>query len=553
MNEVLWRYREGPRTSGTWINGLNRKENVFIQNGNLVIRARVEKINGKTENTGGGLISRANFGYGYYETRSKPFMAGKGVHSAFWQAGGNRDDQWDPNNGIFEIDSYEIDSGHWVAANNLYVHLAPKGMGELPWPYRNGKVFQLDREGWWIDAYEYTPEGVTFYDHGQVVGQAEFKDLAAQQMVWLTALNGVGKVEAAKQPADTFFDYFRYYARDFPGHNLLPNGGFEYNHDKTPDRPIAWRQDGTTGACTVVRGGAARDAYYLKIGGQKDFKVRLWQTLQYIRNGTYQLTARVKNPGGKVKATLQANVRTLDIPAAAEWTRIALDDVAITNHTARIELHAAGDAAHALSLDDIQFKKPVPPGQPEPPQRPFTLVRDPIWQIAMTQPIEFSGDASFFFISRNVGYGDAMTLMVDLTPKVLASTCPITRAPAKGRNGWALLLGRQGEIAFRIGSKADFTELVAPNAYSPGKTVKVKCVYSKGTAAVFINGRKTVEKTGLKHGVKDATQAGTFGATLSGFEAVGEVIGESRQKPSDKNRNYIGSLFDLRVYNRVVE
>ena len=90
LNEAAWHYREGPRTSGTWINGLNRKENVFLKDGNLVIRCKVETINGKNENTGGGVISRANFGYGYYETRSKPFMAGKGVHSSFWQAGANR-------------------------------------------------------------------------------------------------------------------------------------------------------------------------------------------------------------------------------------------------------------------------------------------------------------------------------------------------------------------------------------------------------------------------------------------------------------------------------
>ena len=113
LNEATWAYREGPRTSGTWINGLNRKENVFLKDGNLVIRCQVETINGKTENTGGGVISRANFGYGYYETRSKPFMAGKGVHSAFWQAGGNWDGKPDANNNIFEIDSYEIDSGHF--------------------------------------------------------------------------------------------------------------------------------------------------------------------------------------------------------------------------------------------------------------------------------------------------------------------------------------------------------------------------------------------------------------------------------------------------------
>lgn len=552
VDEAAWRYREGARTSGTWINGLNRKENVFVEGGNLVIRAKVEEINGKTESTGGGVISRANFGYGYYETRSKPFMAGKGVHSAFWQAGANLDDKWDNNNNIFEIDSYEIDSGHWVAANNLYVHIAPMGMGEMPWPYRNGRVFKLDRDGWWIDAYEYTPEGVTFYDHGAVIGQAEFKDLAAQQMVWLTALNGCGKVEAAKQPGDTLFDYFRYYAKDFPGHNLLPNGDFEYNHDKSPDKPISWRQEGTGEAFAVVKGEAARDAYHLRVGNGGDFDVRLYQKLQYLRNGTYQVTAMVRNPDRKVKASLQANNRVADIPAASVWTPVALDGVLVSNHKAEISLKAVGDAGNALFIDDVQFRKPVAAGKPEPSRRPFVLERDPIWQIAMTKPLDFSGDASFFFISRNVGFGDAMTLKVELTPKVRADMCPITRMPESGKNGWALVMGDQGQIAFRIGSKKDFTEVVAPKAYSPGRTVKVRLVYQNGTASIFLDGRKVAEKSGIPHGVRDSKQAGTLGATLSGFDAVGEVIGESK-KPKGKGRNYVGSVFDLQIHNRVAE
>ncbi len=552
LNEAAWFYREGPRTSGTWINGLSRKENVLLKDGNLVIRCKVEEINGKTENTGGGVISRGNFGYGYYETRSKPFMAGKGVHSAFWQAGSYRDNKWDGNNSIFEIDSYEIDSGHFVGANNLYVHLAPVGMTELPWPYRNGLPMKLDKDGWWIDAYEYTPEGVTFYEHGRAVGQAEFHDLTAQQVVWLSALNGVGKVDKSKQPGDTLFDYFRYYAKDFPGYNLLPNGDFEYNHDKTPRSPISWQRKGTADAFTIVKGGAARDAYYLRIGNGQDFDIRLFQKLEFIRNGTYQLTARVRNPSGKVKASIQANGRIIVIPASEEWTMIEINDVPVTLKTADIELKAVGDGANQLCIDDIQFKKPVAPGRSAPPQRPFTLVRDPIWEIAMSKPIDFTGDASFFFISRNVGFGDAMTLKVELTPKLRANMCPIMRTPPNGKNGWAVILGDKGAISFRIGSKADFTDIVVPNAYKANQTIKLKCVYQNGSSSIFLDGKKVVEKSGILQGVKDATQAGTFGATLSGFDAVGEVIGESNN-PKGKGTNFVGSMFNLQIYNRVAE
>lgn len=75
LNTSYWRYREDVRKGG-YFNGLNLKENVSVSGGKLHIAARCETIKGKAENTGGGLISKYQFGYGYYETLSRPFMAG---------------------------------------------------------------------------------------------------------------------------------------------------------------------------------------------------------------------------------------------------------------------------------------------------------------------------------------------------------------------------------------------------------------------------------------------------------------------------------------------
>jgi len=221
INESDWNYRLGPRT-GVGIDGLNLKENVYLADSALHIAIKQEMIKGKLENTGGGIISKHQFGYGYYETLSKPFMAGRGIHSAFWQAGGSV-----PNNRIFEIDSYEIDSKSPMGCNNLYVHNAPLPFKEVPWPCRANVPFSFREDGWFLDAYEYTPEGVVFYDNGKVVAKAEWNELTAAQVVWLTALNGVGKVDADKLPGETVFKYFRYYAKPYPGINLLPNGNFE--------------------------------------------------------------------------------------------------------------------------------------------------------------------------------------------------------------------------------------------------------------------------------------------------------------------------------------
>ncbi len=130
LNEDIWKYRIDRRTGFGYMDGLNLKENAYVKDSALHVVLNHELINGKWENTGGGVISKLNCGYGYYECLSKPFMEGHGVHTSFWQRGSST-----PNNNIFEIDAYEIDSKTWVATNNLYVDLAPsKNLKYTPWP-----------------------------------------------------------------------------------------------------------------------------------------------------------------------------------------------------------------------------------------------------------------------------------------------------------------------------------------------------------------------------------------------------------------------------------
>lgn len=542
VDEAMWSYREGRRTMGTWINALNLKGNVTVKDGNLVIAAKTEEIKGKKEYTGGGLISKRNFGYGYYETRSKPFMDGKGVHSAFWQAGGN--------GRIFEIDSYEIDSTSYMACRNLYVHVSPSRYGtEMPWPHRAHLPFKLDKNGWWINAYEYTPDGVIFHENGKVVRQAEFTDLAAQQVVWLTALNGTGKVDENKQPGDTLFDYFRFYAKDWPGHNLLPNGNFEYNQDRSPNKPIAWTMTGDVTECVLIKGDAPRDSYALKIGTGKPHNIKLLQTIDFIRNGNYEFVAKVKRSGAHAKALFTVNGVHVPIPASTAWTSVECKDIQVKEQAAHIELIVEGSANDTLLVDDVQFRKPG-----KDPQRPFVLDREEMWKIGEKAPLQFDGAGEFFIFGRNVGYGDAMTLSLTLTAKAAFNTMPVTRQPDTGKDGWALLLTEKGDIVFRVGSKKEFSDVIAPHAYKAGQAVNIRCVYDKGVARIVVDGIKVAERNNITLGVKDSTKAGKLGTTESGYEAVGEVMGEFNQpKKPVRSVNFAGQISNLRIYNKVVE
>jgi beta-glucanase (GH16 family) len=551
LNTNNWYYRIGPRT-GTGIDGLNLKENVFVKDGTLHITAKYEMISGAYENTGGGIITKNDFGYGYYECLSKPFMLGRGVHSAFWQAG-----SLVPNNNIFEIDSYEIDSKSWMACNNLYYKICPTAYTEYPWPHRANIPFKFNTDGWFLDAYERTPEGVIFYDNGEVVARAEWDELNAAQMVWLTSLNGVGTVETAKLPGESLFKYFRFYAKDYPGYNILPNGNFECNQDRiTASNPVSWVVTGTADAVTIVKGNASRDNYKLRISKTAAYQTTLSQRLTYIMNGDYTLTAMVRSSGGQTEAKLKAKdfggaEVFANITANSSWTKITIPHVEVVNNKINIDITTTGAAGQWLEIDDINLMKPVLQGQVAPTPLPFQTLSEPLWKLAEKEAVKFMGDDKFYFFDRNVGYGDAISVSFTITADMKANMTPIARIPKTGTSGWAVQLNEDGSLIFRIGSVASHTDVLASNVYTVGQPVNVCCVYNSGTAFIFINGSLVSKVTGITQFTKDGTAAGRLGAVGSAYSAVGEVVlpDSTIVNTNTTMKNFKGSIQHLRVYN----
>lgn len=555
LNTNTWTYRVDKR-----MDGLNRRENVSVSGGNLHIAVRTDTINGQPTPTGGGVITRKPFGYGYYESRSQPFMAGRGVHSAFWQAGGGST----PNNRIFEIDSYEIDSGSRLGCNNLYVHISPKGTTEMPWPLRAHVTWKFAPDGWFLDGYEYTPDGVIFYDNGRQVARVEWPDLTAQQVVWLTALNGCGKVDASKQPGETVFDYFRYYAKDYPGITLLPNGSFEYNTDKIdPSKPVSWRVSGTTNSVRVTKGDAAHDKHFLRIGNeQSPFENTVTQRLEYIRNGDYMLTAMARASEGL--ETARVGVPGADgtgtwavIPASTNWTRVEIPLVSVTNNSTMIAVEAKGAEGQWLEIDDVRFMKPPLPGtQPRTP-RPMFRPDEPVWH-ALQHAMNFPGDTTFCFFDRSAGRGDSITVSFVMKPSRRADASPIARMPKTGQDGWMVLLTSGGEVIFRVGSEQSHTDVAVQANYQADKESRVTCVYDRGTVRIYIDGRLALTREGIPHSTKDSTEPGRIGSVNDSYLAVGDVIvandkASAHPKGGKKLSKYTGWLRDVQVYNRALD
>lgn len=561
VRENDWSYRLDRRQGGSF-NALNRKENVSISGGYLHVAVRQDTINGVAESTGGGLISKRQFGYGYYECLSKPFMAGTGVHSAFWQAGGADSSVY---NRIFEIDSYEIDSKTLLGDNNLYVHISPKKYNEIPWPHRAKIPMSYREDGWLLDAYEYTPEGVIFYDNGKVVAKAEWKELTAAQKVWLTALNGFGKVEKENQPGESLFDYFRYYARDYPGVNILPNGNFEYNQDKVDSlKPVAWRTSGTLASTRVSTGKAFRDHYFLKQGSDSsDYVASASQKLEYILNGSYHLTARVRSFRGPKSAKLFATdfggkERSIEIRASDEWKEISIENIMVSNNTINVGILSAGEAGQWLEIDDVQLFKPVAKGSKRPEPSPFILIGDPIWHLAKEEPIHFSGDKKFYFFDRNVGSGEAISISFVMNPDTVANMTPVSRIPQKGNAGWALQLTENGGLIFRIGSQENHKVVIANAVYKRGKRTAVVCSFNNGTAEIFVDGVMVKREEGILQSTKDKTAGGRLGDVGEQLQVIADSFiplnGEEGNKIKQQKdiTRYKGTLQNIKIYNRSI-
>lgn len=552
LNENDWRYRIDRRTGFGYMDGLNRKENVMVKDGALHMVLNHEMIDGKWENTGGGIISKHNFGYGYYECLSKPFMEGHGAHTSFWQRGAKN-----PNNDIFEIDSYEIDSKTWLATNNLYFDLPYKGLVRRPWPHRAQVPFSLDKDGWFLDAYEFTPEGVIFYDNGKIVAKAEWDQLNAHQAVWLTALNGVGKVDSTKQPAESVFKYFRYYAKDYPGITILPNGNFEYNQAKyNPQKPLCWNNEGTNGAIQVIEGNAFLENYKLRIGAPAPFKASIKQQLEFIRNGVYQFSAMVRSSGGQDEAFVKISDYggkdlVLKVPASEKWTKISIP-VKVSNHQVTISIGSQGSMDQWMEVDDVLFYKPLADVNEIIRAKPFATPTAPIWKLAESEPIEFIGDQKFYFFDRNVGFGDSIAVSVDLVANELANMTPIARIPKKGNSGWSIQLKKDGGLVFRIGSIENHTDIIVDNIYQAGQKVQLTCEFINGTALIYKGNELVKKQSGITQNTKDATAAGRVGTVGRDFEAVGDVVMQvgNTDKESQQLKNFRGSIQHLKIYNR---
>ncbi len=123
-----------------------------------------------------------------------------------------------------------------------------------------------------------------------------------------------------------------------------------------------------------------------------------------------------------------------------------------------------------------------------------------------------------------------------MKPDALRDQVVLERMPRTGDSGWGVRVTAAGDVVFRIGSAATHTEVVAKNACALGRAVHVACVFDRGAARVFIDGREAASLSGIVQRTFDKKAAGSVGG----------------QHRTSTREPYAGILQDIRVHNRAL-
>jgi len=194
--------------------------NVSVRDGKLILALKKEK-DGKMDYTGGGVISKRSFLYGYYEARLK-VPPGAGWHTSFWMMnhdgkGGTGSDKTAQELDVCENDSvnpclYGVNVHRWNPKPHLSIGHKTISSPDL------SKDFH-------IFGCEFTPEQVTYFLDGKAVQSVPATEFPhGEQNIWLTSIaSWLGKTKAVNDtrlPATAEFDYVRFYQKlpdsDFP-------------------------------------------------------------------------------------------------------------------------------------------------------------------------------------------------------------------------------------------------------------------------------------------------------------------------------------------------
>lgn len=219
LDASKWNYRTDTKVDNG-ITGAQLPSNISVDGNNHLNISLNQQHLGAATFTGGGIVSKAAFRYGYYEVQAKT-TANYGWHSAFWLFAGTGTTTYVTTSST-EIDDFEINSDPNAATTNI-------SMGVIEWA-NGGTVpggsrcntskqpnFNTD-SGYHTYGVEWTEQTVTYYLDGQNICSQSYPPTQHTHdlvNIWLTAIPYLSGVSVANNPSPTSFAGVAYYVRDY--------------------------------------------------------------------------------------------------------------------------------------------------------------------------------------------------------------------------------------------------------------------------------------------------------------------------------------------------
>jgi beta-glucanase (GH16 family) len=216
LDTSKWMYRTDVKASSS-----QRPGNVSVHDGKLMIALQKESDRGKSY-TGGGIISKQHFRYGYYEARAK-MHGGAGWHQSVWAMAVTDGSTTYPEVIRTEIDGPEFDSDTaWKAHTGLIIWNGPKQSKTktcTPGVYQGALGFDATKD-FHTYGFEWAEKGVRFYFDGDLRCGLEYLPTEGEHdaiNLWLTAIGyeqrGV-KIDDSKLPGTMLIDFAAVYQKE---------------------------------------------------------------------------------------------------------------------------------------------------------------------------------------------------------------------------------------------------------------------------------------------------------------------------------------------------
>ena len=213
LDSSKWMYRTDVKASSS-----QTPQNVAVTGGNLVIFMRKQTDRSK-QYTGGGVISKKPFHYGYFEARAKLF-AGTGWHQSVWAMAVTDGSTTYPPNIRTEIDGLEFDSDApskgrmgliiWQGPSHSQNRSCTAGV-------RRGPLGVDATTDFHTYGFEYTEQKVKYYLDGDLRCVFDYPPADGEHdeiNFWLTAIgyemHGV-KIDDSKLPGKMLVDFAAFY------------------------------------------------------------------------------------------------------------------------------------------------------------------------------------------------------------------------------------------------------------------------------------------------------------------------------------------------------